>query len=178
MDHRDNQTWVTVELSRLGENKVEDGSLAESLRKKLGVEEDWPLFIPATTYIKDGKKVTIHLLEGYAFIGSGLAEIHYFSLEKTGIVNQVMSSKGANGIRVLNVIQDSHVHDMKQKLQEIVSEDIEIGTQVKVLEGSIYAALAGKVLGVDGDHVFVKLDLRSLSVITPIPRVFLQICEG
>jgi len=62
-------------------------------------------------------------------------------------------------------------------LQKLVSEDIEIGTQVKVLDGT-YSELAGKVLGIEGDHVFVKLDLRSLSVITPIPRIFLQICEG
>lgn len=177
MDQRDKQTWVTIELSRLGEQKIEEGLLASTIRKDLSVEEDWPFFVPATTYVKNGKKVTIHLLEGYVFVGSGLTEVQYFALERKSLVNQVMSSKGANGIRVLNVIQDSHVESMRQKLQELVSEDIEIGTQVKVIDGT-YSELSGKVLGVDGDHVFVKLDLRSLSVITPVPRIFLQICEG
>ena len=177
MDHRDKQTWVTVELSRLGEQKIEEGTLEATLRKDLSVDEDWPLFVPATTYVKNGKKVTIHLLEGYVFVGSGLTEVQYFALEKKSLVNQVMSSKGVNGIRVLNTIRQSHIDEMKHKLRELVSEDIDIGTKVKVLDGT-YSELEGEVLGVEDDHVFVKLDLRSLSVITPIPRIFLQICEG
>ena len=176
MDRRDELTWAALELSRAGELKVEAGDLEKSLRKDLGVAQDWPIFIPATTYIKDGKVITVHLLEGYAFVATGLAETLYFKLENRGYVNSVMSQAGGGGIRALSVISNSNIEEMRLKLRDLVSEDIEIGSRVKVTEG-IYRALDGYVLGVEEDQVFLKIELRSLNVITRIPRIFLDIME-
>ena len=176
MDRRDELTWAALELSKQGEMRVEAGDLERSLRRDLGVDGDWPVFIPATTYVKNGKITTVHLLEGYAFVATGLAETLYFHLEQRAYVNSVMSQPGGGGIRALSVISNANIEDMRLKLRELVSEDIEVGTNVKVTEG-IYRALDGYVLGVEDDQVFIRIELRSLNVITRIPRIFLDIME-
>ena len=176
MDRRDELTWAALELSRAGELKVEAGDIEKSLRKDLGVDKDWPIFVPATTYVKDGKIITVHLLEGYVFVATGLTDVLYFKLEYRSYVNAVMSQPGGGGIRALSVISNANIEEMKLKLRDLVSEDIEIGSRVKVTEG-IYRALDGYVLGVEEDQVFLKIELRSLNVITRIPRIFLDIME-
>ena len=116
-DQRDGVTWVALELSRQGEQKVEDGTLAVALRKALGVEDSWPVFIPAKLYSKSGKRVTVHLMEGYAFVGSGLDEVNYFKLERSGkLVEQVMAIPGPSGVRVLSTISNRQVDELRRLL--------------------------------------------------------------
>lgn len=175
-DQRDRTTWAALELTRLGETYIADGQLEKTLRKDLLIDSDHPVFVPSTIYWKNGRKVMIHLMEGYVFVGSGPNETDFFRLEEKPYVAQVMSRKCSVGYRVLCVISDDHIEDMKRKLREITSESIVIGAKVRVTEGA-YRSLEGVVMDSEGEHVFVKIDLRSLSVITRLPRVFMEITE-
>lgn len=174
MDRRDEITWIALELSRAGEIKVEDGVLEETLRADLDVDEHFPIFIPAVTYIKGRRKFTVQLMEGYAFVSSGLPETSYFELEKKPYINQVMSSKmGPYQMRVLSTIPNKKIKELRSQFRELVSADIEINDKVRVLEGP-YKMMEGVVLGKKDDDAFVKFELRSLKTIATIPLVFLE----
>lgn len=173
-DRRDLTTWVALELTRNGEKLVEEGTLARELRRALEVEDDWPVFIPARIYEKKGRSVTIHLMEGYAFVATGLDEVRYFRLEHTKLVEQVLSEKkGSEGIRVLSTISDSRVSELRRQLNEEVAADIVPGMEVLVTDG-IYSKLEGTVLDVEGDYAIVRFELRSLKVLSKVPKVFLD----
>jgi transcription antitermination factor NusG len=163
---------VVLELTRTGENKVDDGTLESRIRKDLALDETYPIFIPAATYRKNGKIITTHLMEGYVFIAAGLAEVEYFQLEKKVYASKVMTSIGPSSIRVLSTIADQRIAEMRHQLREILSEGIEIGMHVEVQDGT-YARLEGEVLGVEAESAFVFFNLRSLKIIAKIPRVFL-----
>lgn len=172
-DQRDGTTWVALELTKQGEKLVEEGTVATEIRSLLGVEEDWPIFVPAKVYEKRGKRVTIHLMDGYVFVATGLDEVQFFRLEGTKYVERVMAQKSTRGIRVLSVIPDNKVMEMRRQLAEEVATDIVPGMRVLVTEG-IYAKLEGTVEEVDEDHAVVYFALRSLKCITKIPKVFLE----
>lgn len=173
MDWRDDQTWVVIELTRLGEIRVEEGILDQMIRRELDVDDLFPVFIPAAVYVKNGKTITIQLLEGYVFVGSGLPETAYFKLEKKGYVNQVMSRRDKNQMRVLQVIPNSEVLEMKKKLRRLVSSDIVEGERVLVVEGR-YACLEGEVIDIMDDCATVSFTFRSLAVLATMPVVFLE----
>lgn len=148
------------------------------IRRDLGVDKDHPVFIPCALYRKDGHTVTIHLLEGYVFVASGLPETAYFGLERQAYVNQVIStSGGSHGLRVLSVITNDHIREMQAKLRKMVSSEIPLGSEVLVLEGT-YRHLTGKVTGVDEENAFIYIKLRSLEVVATVPRIFLQETQG
>lgn len=178
MDRRDETTWIAIELSRMGEAKVEDGVLEDTLRADLGIGPDFPIFIPAITYTKGKRKFTIQLMEGYVFVATGLPETAYFDLERKPYVNQVMSSNsGPHKIRVLSTIPDKKIEELRRQFKELVSSDIEIHDKVRVIEGT-YRMLEGEVLGKDGEDAFVEIELRSLRVIATVPLVFLESTEN
>lgn len=178
VDQRDETTWVAVELSHQGEIKVTDGSLEAALRQYLRVGDDHPFFIPCALYRRDGRVVTLHLMEGYLFIASGLAETAYFALEKLPYVSQVMSTRGGpHKMRVLSVIQNSHIEEMREKLHRMISSEIPLGAEVVILEGT-YRHLKGQVTGIDGENAFVHISLRSLEVVITVPRIFLSDPDG
>lgn len=172
-DQRDNRTWVVIELTRAGEVKVEEGNISLLLREALGVDKQHPVFVPSTTYLSRGHNVTIHLMEGYVFVASGLPEISYLNLEgNCPYVRRVLSSRSPSGMRALNVIPESSVQDMRRKLSQQVSSDIKEGMQVTVVDGT-YSHLEGKVVDVDGENAHVRFTMRSLDLIARVPRVFL-----
>lgn len=174
MDQRDQLTWVAIELTHLGEQKVEDSTLESSLRADLGVPPEHPIFIPVRVYRKGHKTVVIHLMQGYAFVATGLPETAYFGLEKRPYVNQVMSILGGpHQIRTLSVIPNARVEDLRQKLRAQVSSDIKFGDMVEIIDGP-FKALDGKVVGSDDDNAFVEIELRSLKLIATVPFVFLE----
>lgn len=172
-DRRDGLTWVVLELTRYGEKLVEEETFAADLRRELGVGEDWPVFVPARVYERKGKKVTIHLMEGYAFVASGLDEIRYFQLEQRKLVTQILTQRGPRDMRVPSTIPDSRVAELRRQLSEEVAADIVPGMEVVVTDG-IYSKLEGTVLDTEGDHAVVRFELRSLRVICKVPKVFLD----
>lgn len=173
-DRRDSTTWVVLELTRHGEKLVEESSLEVELRRALDVNEDWPVFVPARLYEKKGRTVTVHLMEGYAFVASGLEEVRYYRLEQTKIVEQVLSERrGKSGLRVLSTIPDSRVTELRRQLNEEVASDIIPGMTVLVTDG-IYSRLEGTVIDTEGDYAIVRFELRSLKTISKVPKVFLD----
>ena len=178
LDHRDDHTWVAIELSPLGETKVEEGTLVKVLRSDLEVGEDYPIFIPSIVYQKGGKRVSLHLMEGYAFVVSGLPETRYFALEQKPYVTQVMSTRGGPyRMRTPSVISDAHIQDLQRQLRKMVSSDIEVGARIFVLDG-LYKGLDGEVLGIENEEAFVLVELRSIKIIATVPLVFLESREA
>lgn len=154
---------------------MEAGGLESALRRELsGAKPDHPIFIPAKTYSKSNRTVTVHLMEGYVFVASGLPETSYFKLEqKSKLISSVMSTTTESGIRVLSTIKDSEIEEMKRSLRERVSSDIEMGTPVRVLEG-VYSGLEGEVIFRHGEHVGIYVEMRSVQVIVTVPMVSLE----
>lgn len=170
-DARDKTTWVALELTKAGEQKAIDGTLAEALRVALGIPESHPLFVPYASYSKGGRKVSVRLIEGYAFVASGLTENLYFALERGPFVGKVMSSPGPHSMRTLQTVSDAKIRGMMEQLREQVSSDIEIGTKVKVVGGN-YLHLEGEVVDLNEDRAAVRIRLRSLDVVAWLPKVF------
>jgi len=177
VDKRDETTWVTIELTRQGDQLVESGQLESLLRRDLQVDANFSIFIPSITYQRGHKAVTIHLLEGYIFVSTGLPETQYFALERRPYVEQVLSTlSGAHQLRVLAVIDNDHVQQLRRQLREQIASDIQVGEKVHILEGS-YRYLEGKVTGLEGDNAFVLIQLRSIQVLATVPKVFLDVAS-
>lgn len=176
MDKRDGLTWVAVGLTPLGEIKVDDGSLEQSLRYDLRVDSDFPIFIPATTIKKGHRTSTVYLLEGYVFVASGLMpETRYFRLEDKPYIEQVVSAQPPpHNIRTLSVIPDTQIKTLRRQLQDIIGAEVEIGDKVQIVEGT-YRGLEGEVEGKGKDLAYVHFVLRSMNVITGIPLAFIEI---
>lgn len=178
MDQRDGQTWVTLELSRAGEIRAEEGRLEESLRQALNIDDSHPVFVPSMVYSRDGKQVVIHLMQGYAFVGTGLHETSYFALERScPYVRRVLAHPGGSGMRALSVISNGHIEDLRRQLRDQIATDITKGMRVLITNGT-FAKLDGDVLELEGDEAYVRIQLRSIHTIATIPRVFLEPSEG
>ena len=174
MDRRDDQTWVVIELTRAGELRAEEGTLEQAIREALGVDHHHPIFVPSAIYNRGGRRVTIHLMEGYVFVGSGLPETIYFSMERDSqYVKTVLSSQGSSGMRALSTIPNSTIHDMQQQLREQIAIDLEEGMTVRVSEG-VYSNLSAEILEIHGEEALISIELRSRNIITQVPTVFLD----
>lgn len=174
-DKRDRPGWVVLELSKLGEQKVEEGNLAVTLRADLGVGENFPVFVPSARFIRGNRTMILHLLEGYVFVGAGLDEIDYFSLEKKSYVCQVMSSVLEHPpIRVLSVVEDSRVDAMKAQLRRLCQDWLREGDRVRILQGDL-RSMEGRVILLDGESAHVKIELRSMEICACVPKIFLEI---
>lgn len=163
-------------MTPLGEIKVDDGSLEQSLRYDLKVDSDFPIFIPATTIKKGHRTSTVYLLEGYVFVASGLMpETRYFRLEDKSYIEQVISAQsGPHRIRTLSVIPDSQIRALRRQLQSIIGAEVEIGDKVRIVEGT-YRGLEGVVEGKGQDMAYVHFVLRSMNVITGVPLAFIEV---
>lgn len=175
-DKRDIPSWVVLELSREGEKKLENGTLVSSILRDLDVGEDFPVFVPCVRYNRGGKPEVLHLMSGYVFVGSGLDEVVYFRLEKKSYINKVMSSYGSDPyqMRSLSVISDDCITQMKTQLSEKMSTEISIGDEVEIVRGR-YSPLEARVADIEGNDAVIVIDLRSIHIITSIPKVFLSV---
>lgn len=171
-DQRDARTWVVLELTRSGEQKVEDGTLAGILRAQLRVDSNFPVFIPVTTYVDTGSRVSMYLLEGYAFIASGLSESAYINLERNSPYIRTVLTTKTGSIRALSVIPDSYIQEMRHKLSKQVASTVAEGNRVEVTDG-MFRHLDGEVILVAGEDAHVRVTMRSLDLIAKVPRIFL-----
>jgi len=171
VDKRDSISWVVAELTFLGESRVSDGSLIDFLQKESRLPQNHPVFIPSITYSKSGEVVTFHLMEGYIFIALGLPDTFYFGLEQSPYIERIITIDSP--FRSLNTVQDCYIEDLRLKLRELVSTDLEEGMQVKILDGT-YAKLQGQVVGLLEGAASVFLELRSAHFIVSIPKAFLE----
>lgn len=177
-DSRDATNWVVLELTRTGEQRAEEGTLADALREALGCSRDHQVFIPMLSYVRDGTRVNLHLMEGYAFVASGLPEVCYLNLEKDSpYIRKVLTAPGPNGMPVLSVLPDTVIQEMREKLRAEMTTDITEGMRVRILQGA-YSNLEGEVLGFEEEDAHVHIELRSFNVIRAVPRMFLDPVEA
>ena len=108
------------------------------------------------------------------FVGTGLPETTYFSLEKKAYVSKVMSVLGSSRMRVLNTVADSYVKELQKQLRQMIVSDVEINSTVKVLDG-LYKNLDGSVLSISNDYAHVQIELRSIRIIATVPLAFLDV---
>jgi transcription antitermination factor NusG len=162
-------SWAVLELTRLGERKAEEGSLVSLLRQILKLKDGHPVFVPCRTYTDGGRKVSVHLMQGYAFVGADGAALHLPSDQP--YVKRMMSSKGTHGSRVLSVVPDSMIQKMESELSSSVSDGIGIGTYVSVSDG-VYKGLNGEVIDVvtADDLIVVRFNMRSLDTLVSLPK--------
>ena len=178
MDQRDDLTWVVIELSRAGEALAEDGGLVSALRDAVGADRDHPIFVPSMVYTRAGRRTAITLMEGYAFIATGLPDTSYFALERDSqLVRKVLSVGDRDDhLRVLSTLPNANIEEMRAQLRQQVSTDLDIGMKVLVTEG-VYANLDAEVMDFEDDDAVVSIELRSIKIITKLPRVFLDPAE-
>jgi transcription antitermination factor NusG len=163
-----------VELSPQGEARVEEGTLELLLRSDLGVDSNFPIFIPAVIYNRGHRKTTIHLMEGYVFIGSSLPDTLYYRLENRPYISRVMSTNtGPHHMRTLSVIPDSEIEGLKRQLQAEIGMLVSVGDRVRVVEGT-YRSLEGIIQGRDEENAFVEFDFRSMLSVATVPLAFLE----
>lgn len=170
-DQRDETTWATLELTKLGEQKAIEGKLEASIRSLLSVEPSFPVFVPYATYTKGGRTVSIRLIEGYAFVATGLPEVEYFRLERSALISRVFSSRHKNGMRILHALANSEVEAMRDRLAESLGADLEIGAKVRITGGN-YRDLEGRVVDLYEKRAAVQITFRSLTSIAVLPRNF------
>ena len=168
-DQRDETTWATIELTKLGERKAHEGTLEPSLRALLSVDSSFPVFVPYATYIKGGRTVSVRLIEGYAFVATGLSEVTYFRLERSPLVARVFSSRQRNGMRVLHTLPNGEVEAMRTQLAESMGADLEVGARVRITGGN-YRELEGVVVDLYEKKAAVQVSFRSLTSIAVVPR--------
>lgn len=175
-DKRDCKTWVILELTRQGEQRVADGSFERIVRRAMSLEDDHGVFIPSITYKKAGRTVTLHLMEGYAFVESGLVETTYFNVEGHADIRSVMSSRSPSGMRILHTLPDAEIISMREKLRTMVMGDVACGSTVNISDGP-YKGMDGEVLDLEQDYAILKIEMRSLAIVTKIPQIFLDVVD-
>lgn len=115
-------------------------------------------------------------MEGYVFIGSGLDEVRYFRLEGTKAIDHILATMSPSGLRVLRVVPDRDILQLKRQLRQEVSSYLSEGSRVTVTQG-VYARLVGIVvdsLEDDPENILVSFSFRSLERISKVPRAFLE----
>jgi len=168
-------SWAVLELTRLGERKAEEGTLAPLVRRILSLREDHPVFVPCKSYSFGGRKTTIHLMEGYVFVGTDGGTLHIRPDQP--IIKRVMSSNGMSGMRVMSVLADAVVLKMEQELAAHVGEEVRVGLEVSVSAG-VYKGMKGVVLDIaDNGNPIVRFTMRSLDTIVEITRDLIVPCS-
>lgn len=166
-----------LELTRAGEQLVEAGTIEQTIRDGLRLNADHPVFIPSTTYRKNGRVVTIHLMEGYAFVASGPTEASFYDMERDSpYIKKVLAQRRSDGFMVLSVLADREIQKMRIKLREAVASDLREGSKVKVVQGA-FTHMEGEIVDADGDDATVLFVMRSFHIIRSIPKVFLEPSE-
>lgn len=165
----DSVSWVVIELSPIGESKLDEGNIDKIIRKFLNLDESYPIFVPKAVYHEDNQTINLHLLDGYIFVKSGLIDTDYFRLEQTPYVTRVLSEMGAGGVRVLSVVQNSVIEEMKGHISCLSVNDLRKGDVVTVIQG-MYRGLDVSVMEIMGDKALVKTcGLKAIDIITTLP---------
>lgn len=167
-------SWAVIQLSQKGEEKVEDGTLAHTLRRDLGLSDDQEIFIPCLSFRRNQRLINVYLLQGYVFVPAILPDYEIFALERKPYVESVMSVFPDQGmLRGLRVISDMEIQAMKRTLQEKVAANIEPGQWVKV-KGGPYRNVQGQVMSVVDNLGVLCVELRSLVFFTTLPLSTLE----
>jgi hypothetical protein len=177
-DERDATTWVVLELTEVGERLAEEGHLESHLRAVLDCPEDHRVFVPYTVIIRHGRRSVINVIEGYAFVASGLPDTSYFSLpSKSPNIKSVLHVQSSGRLKTLSTVPDKSVMDLQQRLRKMISREIEIGSDVRIHEG-LHRGLVGRVVDVHGEDAFVFIKMRTIETVRVFPRYALRPADG
>jgi hypothetical protein len=161
-----------VELTRQGERRAEEGTLPPLLRTALNLGSNHLVFIPCKTYVSGGRRTTVHLMEGYAFVASYGEDLSYPLRGEQLYIKRLLTAPSPKGTRVLSVVPDAVVSDMEEKLAQYVGDDVVEGLQVRVQSG-LFAQMRGEVVDLTTTgNLLVRFQMRSLDTIVEIPRSF------
>lgn len=166
--------WVTVELSSLGEQKLEEGDLERILRIQLNSPKA-NFFIPSAKYMKKDalKSEIFHLIQGYIFVSSGLPLRSYLDLEESPYVNSVFYETTMDGQIHLKLLPNSKIEDMKTDLDKMVQGSIKEGETVHINAG-LYQHIEGKVLSILESDAYVEIVFKSMIIVVKLPKIFLD----
>lgn len=165
-------SWAIVELTRTGERKAEEGVLAPLIREALVLPIDHPVFIPSKTYTTGGRRVTVHLMEGYAFVGSDGRDLVLPPRSEHAYIRRLLMTPSQGVGRALSVVSDAVVQQMEADLAKHVGDDVHVGSSVVVNNGT-YARMNGEVMGTTtSGNLVIRFQMRSLDLIAEIPRAF------
>lgn len=177
-DQRDELTWVVLELTEVGERLAEEGGLESHLRAILNCDEEHPIFVPYTVIVRHRRRAVINVIEGYAFVATGLPDTQYLSLpNRSPNIKSVMHRVGAGKLAILTPAPNKSVQDLQNRLRQMISCEIELDSEVRVHEG-LHKGLVGKVVEVHGDDAFVLVKMRTIEAIRVFPRYSLRPADG
>ena len=177
-DQRDDLTWVVLELTETGERLAEEGLLERHLRKVLQCGPEHPVFVPYTVIVRHKRRSVINVIEGYAFVATGLPDTAYLRLPtRSPHIKKVMHRRGVDHFVTLTPVPNKSVLDLKVRLRKLISQDIEIGSDVRVHEG-LHRGLVGQVVAVFESDAFVLIKMRTLETIRVFPRHTLRPSTG
>lgn len=177
-DERDATTWVVLELTEAGERLAEEGALDVHLRTILECPDNHPVFVPYTVITRHGRRSVINVIEGYAFVASGLPDLSYFSLpSKSPNIKSILHAQTSGRVKTLSTVPDRSVADLQQRLRRMISREIEIGSDVRVHDG-LHRGLVGRVVDVHGEDAFVFVKMRTIETIRVFPRYTLRPADG
>lgn len=173
MDARDEVTWLICELTPQGERAAEEGNLETLLRSVGRVPPQHPIFVPCLSYVYNGRKSVFSVMEGYAFLSSGVESSVIKLLSNSQYVRRVLSQ--GNGIRrSFETVSDAKIREIRQQLNSMVGEEIQVGMTVRVIEGPLLGII-GEVLDcLENQNVILKMSMRSIHILKEIPRAILQ----
>lgn len=172
MDVRDEITWVVLELTPQGERLAEDGQLADALRDVAKLESDYPVFVPYLSYVHEGTRSLFSVMEGYAFMASGLDRDEMDLILRSMYVRKFLSRRLSTRVSY-ETLPNRKIEDLRQSLREIVAVEIICGMDVVVEDGPL-CGIKGKVVGVTDTHADLLVEMRSLRAIRHLPRFILR----
>ena len=172
-DLRDRTTWVVLELTTLGEMRAEEGTLPRLIKQSLKGGSETKVFVPCVTYNKGKDRIVLNMMEGYAFVESGLTEGAYIDLGHTCPYVQRAMFAYQHGLPVLTTITDVALEELRIGLKNMVAVELDVGMEVEVIEGP-YSNMVGHILSMSDEMAHVYIELRSLRAIRSIPKMVLR----
>jgi hypothetical protein len=172
VDARDETTWLVLELTPQGESAATDGLLEGLLRDHGGLPPEHPVFIPLVVCVHKGVRSVLSVMEGYAFVASGVDDSFFRRLRPSPYVRRIMS-RGTGIRKIAETISDTDISILRKNLNMMVGAEISEGMKVRVIDGPL-VGITGKVVELHGEKAFVHVAMRSLYAIRYFPRFFLH----
>ena len=175
-DVRDARTWVTFELTRLGEKAAITGDLFKYLVGLFGASRD-QVFIPYKVCVCDGKTTVFNALEGYCFVEYVLTAGDYINaITDSPFIRSVLHSR-VGYVQTLHTLPDSRIEEIRQELNVMTASSVVPGDRVLISSGT-YAGVTGEVLEVLEDSVCLHIKLRSFHAVKVLPKFAISASTG
>lgn len=171
-DVRDEKTWLVFELSHLGEKSAVTGELEKHLKDLFGLKSG-QVFIPYKIVVCDGRKTLLNVMEGYCFAEYALDSRDYIvGVKGSPYLKNILHSKIGYSYS-LHTIPNSHIQELKEKLNEMASSSLAVGDRVVILRG-VYEGIEGEILSLQEETACIVIRMRSLQAVRVLPKYVLS----